>query len=216
PAITQIIGAKHDNDVRGARLRQYIAVEAPKPAVATDVVQDAVAAEPVVHYADRSACPGHEPPCQLIRPAAEGVDRRDVAVGQRVAERDYSECVARGEHVDAAKEEPLVGQIPDRHHCLSGEIAGWRDVIGLPCVPAGYHEIRRHIAGQMETDCKISERWNGKVNRIAVLHRPGCNDSRVAAAEAYLAAGACDDRRTLVTQRNHRGADDQWTIAVGI
>ena len=99
-----MIGAEHDNDVRDARLRQHVAVEAPKPAVTAHIMQDAVAAEPIVHYADRSACAGDEPPRQLIGPTAEGVDRRDVAVGQRVAERDYCERVARGEHVDAAKE----------------------------------------------------------------------------------------------------------------
>ncbi|MBV8777193.1 MAG: hypothetical protein JO258_08355 [Alphaproteobacteria bacterium] len=147
---------------------------------------------------------------------AEGVDRRDVAVGQRVAERDHSECVARGEHVDAAKKEPLIGQVPDRHHCLGGEIAGGRDVIGLPRVPARYHEICRHFAGQMETDRHISERWDGKIDGIAVVHRPCCDGGRVAAAEGQLAAGARDGRRTLVAQRDHCRADDQRAIAVGI
>src|SRR5262249_15590829 len=61
PPITQIIGAEHDHDVRDARLRQHVAVEAPEPAVAGDVVQDAVAAKPVVHYADWSACAADEP-----------------------------------------------------------------------------------------------------------------------------------------------------------
>src|SRR5262245_64403938 len=79
PPITQIIGAEHDNDVRDARLRQHVAVKAPEAAVTADVVQDAVAAEPVVHYADRSASAGDEPSRQLVGPAAEGVDCRDVA-----------------------------------------------------------------------------------------------------------------------------------------
>lgn len=124
PPITQIICAEHDSNVRDARLGQNVAVEAPEPAVAADVVQDAVAAEPVVHDADRSARSRDEPPRQLIRPAAERFDRRNIVVGQRVSERDYSERTARGENVDATKEKPLVGQISDRHYRLSGEIAG--------------------------------------------------------------------------------------------
>ena len=124
PAIAQIVGAEHDDGVRDAGLRQHVAVEAPQPAVAADVVQDAVAAEPVVHDADRSAAAGDEPAGQLVGPAAEGVDRRDVAVGQRVAERDDAACVARGEHIDAAQEEPLVGQIADRHHCRAAKLPG--------------------------------------------------------------------------------------------
>ena len=68
----------------------------------------------------------------------------------------------------------------------------------------------------METDREIGKRWNGKIDCVAVLHRPGCDDGRVAAAEGQLAAGAGDDRGTLVTQRDRRCADDQWTIAIGI
>ena len=53
PAVAQIVGAEHDDDMRDARLCQHVAVEAAQPAVAADVVQDAVAAESVVHDADR-------------------------------------------------------------------------------------------------------------------------------------------------------------------
>ena len=72
-----------------AGLGQHVAVEAPQPAVAAEVVQDAVAAEPLVHHRHRPAARArHQPPGELVGPAAKGVDRRDVAVGQRVAERD--------------------------------------------------------------------------------------------------------------------------------
>ena len=123
PAVAQIVGAEHDDDMRDAGLRQHVAVEPPEAAVAAQIVQDAVAAEPVVHDPDRAAAFRGEIAGELVRPAAERVDRRDVAVGQRVAERDDAARLGGGQHVDAAQEKPLVRQIADRHHGLGREIA---------------------------------------------------------------------------------------------
>ena len=110
---------------------------------------------------------------QLVGPAAEGVDRRDVAVGQRVAERDDAARLGRRQHIDAAQEEPLVGQIADRHHRLGREIAGRRDVVGLPRIAAGDREIRQHLARQMKADREIGERRDLQLDRIAEQHRAG-------------------------------------------
>jgi len=51
----EVVGAEHHDDVGDAGLGQHVAVEAAKAAVAPDVVQDAVAAEPLVHDAHRAA-----------------------------------------------------------------------------------------------------------------------------------------------------------------
>ena len=88
PAVAQIVGAQQHDRMRHAGLRQHVAIEATQAAVAADVVQDAVAAEALVHHAQRPAAARDEPPRKLIRPAAERVVRRDVGVGQRIAERD--------------------------------------------------------------------------------------------------------------------------------
>ena len=132
--------------------------------------------------------------CSLRRPVClrgrRAVTPKDRASGRR---RQSSICCrqsasrrarlfrepARGQHIDAAQEEPLVGQIPDRHRCLIGKIARWGDVTSLPCISAGYHEIGWHFAGQMETDREISQGWNGKINHIAVVHRTGCDNSQL-------------------------------------
>src|SRR5205085_11082931 len=55
PAIAQIVGAEHDDGARDTGGGDDIAIEAPEAAVAADVVQDAVAAEPLVHDAHRPA-----------------------------------------------------------------------------------------------------------------------------------------------------------------
>ena len=79
----------------------------------------------------------------------------------------------RRQHIDAAQEEPLVGQIADRHHRLGGEIARRRDVVGLPRIAAGDREIRRHLARQIEADREIGERRHAELDRIAEQHRAG-------------------------------------------
>src|SRR5204862_6915867 len=98
-----------DDGMRDAGCGDDIAIETPEAAVAADVVQDAVAAEPLVHDPHRPPAPLRQAPRQLIGPAAERVDRRDVAVGQRVAERDDSAGPLWSHNIDAADEEPLVG-----------------------------------------------------------------------------------------------------------
>ena len=55
PAVAQIVGAEHDDGMRDAGCGDDIAIETPEAAVAADVVQDAVAAEPLVHDAHRPA-----------------------------------------------------------------------------------------------------------------------------------------------------------------
>jgi len=115
-----------------------------RPLSPPNVVQNPVAAQSVVDDADRASTVGDEPAGQLVGPSAVGVDRRNVAVGQRVPERHHAARLARGEHIDAAQEEPLVRQIADRHYPIGDEIAGRRDVVGLPCIAASDREIRQH------------------------------------------------------------------------
>jgi hypothetical protein len=57
PAVAEVVGAEHHDDVGDAGLGQHVAIEAAQAAVAPDVVQDPVAAEPLVH--DR-----HRPPAR--------------------------------------------------------------------------------------------------------------------------------------------------------
>ena len=96
PAVAQIVGPQHDDDVGDPGLGDHIAVEAAQAAVAADVVQDPVAAEPLVHHPHRPPAAARlEPAGELVGPAAEGVRRRDVGVGQRVAERDHAAGLRR-------------------------------------------------------------------------------------------------------------------------
>src|SRR2546421_8833935 len=89
PTVPQIVGAEHDDGMGHAGLGQHVAVEAAQAAVAPDIVQDTVAAEPLVHHRHRPpALARHEPARQLRRPAVMAVVGRDVGGGQRVAERD--------------------------------------------------------------------------------------------------------------------------------
>ncbi len=122
--IAQIVGAQQHDDMRHARLRQHVAIEPAQAAVAANVVQDAVAAEPLVHHAHRpSAAPRRQPAGKLARPVGPGVVRRDVAVGQRIAERHDPARARLRQHVDAADEIPIVGDAPDRHFLRIGEVA---------------------------------------------------------------------------------------------
>ena len=129
-AVAQIVGAEHNDRMGHAGLRQHVAIEPPQPAVAAQIVQDLVAAEPLVHHPERPATlPCDQPPGQLVGPAAIGVMGRDIAVGQRVAERDHAAGLVRRQHIDAADEEPFVGDLADRHRDGGGKIARRRDVI---------------------------------------------------------------------------------------
>ena len=97
------------------------------PLFAANVVQDAVAAEAVVHDADRSAGAGHEPPRQLIGPAAEGVvdqSRCCRRSSESPSATTPSASLGASARPDAAKEEPLVGaDCRPASPCRSGDIA---------------------------------------------------------------------------------------------
>ena len=68
--IPQIVRAEHDDGVGDAGLRQHVAVEAAQAAIAPDIVQNAVPAEPLVHHRHRpAALPRHEPARELRGPA---------------------------------------------------------------------------------------------------------------------------------------------------
>src|SRR5579884_66788 len=105
PAVAQIVGAEHDDRMGDAGLRQHVAVEAPEAAVAADVVQDAVAAEPHIHDPKPPAAALVEAAGEPVGPAAMRVKRRDIGVGQRVAERDHPARLRPRQYVDAAEEE---------------------------------------------------------------------------------------------------------------
>ena len=216
PAVAQIVGAEHDDDMRDPGRRQHVAVEAPHAAVAADVVQDAVAAEPLVHDAHRPAAPFGETAGQLVGPAAERVDRRDVAVGQGVAERDNPAGIFRRDDIDSADKKPLVGQIADRHHGGIGEIAGGRDVVGLPRIAPRDLEIGQHLAGQIEADREIGERRRVELDRIADDQRAGRDDGGVIPTEGQRLVRARNDARPLITDPDAGRGDHQWPRAIGI
>ena len=125
PAVAQIVGSQHHDRMRHARLRQHVAIEATQAAVAADVVQDAVAAEALVHHAHRAAAARDEPPRKLVGPAAERVVRGDVA--HRSASRPAPRCrrCPRGASTSMPLTKYQSSVMPaDRHHRLGGEIAG--------------------------------------------------------------------------------------------
>src|SRR5665213_2286261 len=60
-AVPQVVGAEHDHGVGHPGLGDDVAVKAPEAAVAADVMQDAVAAEALVHYRGRASAPSIDP-----------------------------------------------------------------------------------------------------------------------------------------------------------
>src|SRR6185437_13585222 len=86
--IAQIIGADEEDHMRRAGLCQRIAIEAPQPAFAAHLVEDAVAADALVHDAEAAAIARREPPRELVGPAAVRIEAREIAFGQRIAEAD--------------------------------------------------------------------------------------------------------------------------------
>src|ERR1700722_9252411 len=74
PTIAQVIGAEQHDHMRHARLCQHVAIEPAQAAVTTNVMQDAVAAETLVHHRHWPAAAARDQPaCELIRPTAERV-----------------------------------------------------------------------------------------------------------------------------------------------
>jgi len=192
-------------------------VEAALPAIAAQIVHYAVAAEPLVHDAQRPPAAARvQPARQLVGPAGKGVDRRDVGVGQRVAERDDAARRPRRQHIDAADEKPVAGQAPDRHRRCLGEIARRRHVIGLAGIAAGNTEARRYVAGQINADRNVGERREIKLDRVADQHRAGGDHRAAAAPEGHFAGEARRHRRSAVAQPDLRRTDRQRTGAVGV
>ncbi len=216
-AVAQIVGAEHDDRMGHAGLRQHVAIEPPQPAVAAQIVQDPVAAEPLVHHPERpAALPGDQPPGQLVGPAAIGVMGRDIGVGQRVAERDHASGLVRRQHVDAADEEPFVGDLADRHRDGGGKIARRRDVIGLPRIAPGDLEAGRDLAGQIERDRQVGQRLHVELDRVADYERARRDRRRTGAAKGELALRARHDRRALVPDPDIGGADRELAVAIGV
>src|SRR5262245_56944683 len=73
-AVADIVDAEKNDNMGGARLCQRVAVEALESAIAAHVVQDAVAADALVHHAYGPAPASREPPRKLIRPAMVGIE----------------------------------------------------------------------------------------------------------------------------------------------
>ena len=86
-AISQIVRAQQDDQMGRAGLRDHVAIEAPQAAVRVRVVmQDAVAANALIHDAGEGrAARGDETPRELIGPAAIGVRRGHIGVGEGIA-----------------------------------------------------------------------------------------------------------------------------------
>ena len=57
-AVAQIVGAEHDNHMADPGLGQNVAIKAAQPAVAPDVVQDAIAAETLTGFENETFLPG--------------------------------------------------------------------------------------------------------------------------------------------------------------
>jgi len=74
-----------------------------------------------------------------------------------------------GQHIDAAQEEALVRQVADRHHRLASKVAGRRDVVRLPGIPAGDRKVRHYLVGQVKANREIGQCRHGKIDRIAEL-----------------------------------------------
>ena len=106
-------------------------------------------------------------PGELVGPAGMGVVGRDVGVGQRVAEGDDASGLFGRQHVDAADEEPFVGDLEHRHRDRGGEVARRRDVIGLPRIAPGDLEGGRDLARQIERDGKVGQRLHVELDRVA-------------------------------------------------
>src|SRR5258706_581503 len=81
----------------------------------------------LVHDPKQATAAGDNAAGELVRPAAEGIVGRDVAICDRVAEGDDAANADRGLDVDAAEEEPVIDHATREHHLLGGEVAWWRN-----------------------------------------------------------------------------------------
>src|SRR3989441_11432459 len=217
PTIPQIVGAQHDDGMGHAGLRQHVAVEAAQAAVAPDIVQDAVAAEPLVHHRHRPpALPRHEPARELRRPAVMAVVGRDVGVGQRVAERDDGARLSRRDDVDTADEVPVVREAADGHDLVGGEIPWRRDVVRLPRIEPGDPEARRQIRRQVHADGKVRQRRERELDRIADDERAGRDRRAPLTPEGEPAVRARHQRRSRAAQADAGRPDRQRASAAGV
>src|SRR5438477_1051517 len=217
PTVPQIVGPQHDDGVGDAGLGQHVAVDAAQAAVAPDIVQDAVAAEPLVHHRHRSpARPRDQPARELRGPAVMAVVGRDIGVGQRIAERDDRACLVRRDDVDAAEEVPVVGEAADRHELFGGEVSRRRDVIGLPRIAPGDPEARRHVTRQVHADGKVRQWRERQLDWIADDERAGGDRRAGVAAEGEPSVGARRRRRTGAAQANAGRRDHQGASPIGV
>ena len=200
-----------------AGLGEHVAVETAQAAVATDIVQDAIASESLVHHRHRAAAlTRHEPARQLRGPAVMAVVGRYVGVGQRVSDRDDRARLSGRDDVDAADEVPIVGKATDRHDLFGGEIPRRRDVVGLPRVAPGDPEARRQIARQVHADGQIRQRRELQPDRIADDQRARGDRRARLAAEGQPAIGAGHDGRPRAAHADARRADRQRASAIRV
>jgi hypothetical protein len=181
-------------------------------------MENAVAADALVHHAQHAAAaPRHEPPCKLVRPAVVGIELREVAVGQRVAEGHDPSGLPRREQLDAAHEKEGLRGLLDRHDGRRGEIAGRRNVVGLVrvTVPSDL-EAFRHIVRQMDAHCKVRKGRHLELDRIAYDERTGGDRGGRRPVEGKRAARSRDDSRAFAPQRDVRGGDGELARPVSI
>src|SRR5262249_8115887 len=119
-------------------------------------------------------------------------------------------------HVDAAHEKPFVGDLEDRHVGRGGEIAGRRDVIGLPRVAPGDVKGGRYLARQIERHRQIGERLDVELDRVAYPERARGDRRGAGPAEGEGARGALHYRGALVPYPDGGGADLELAAAVGV
>ena len=141
---------------------------------------------------------------------------RDIAVSQRVAERNHAAGLWRRQHIDAADEVPFVGDLADRHLDGGGKISRRRDVIGLPCIAPGDLEAGRDLAGQIERHRQVGQRLHVEMDRVADHERARRHRRRTGAAKGELALRARHNRRALVPNADISGANHELAVAIGV
>lgn len=206
--VADVVDALKDDDVFDAGLGDYVAIEACEGVGAGDVVEDAIAADALVEYAEFvGLLVGLEAAGENVGPAGVGVAGAESAVGDAVAEGDDGGAVFVRENVDAFEEVPAEELLRVVERC-GGDCVACGEVVGL--VGEGVEgELVDGLVGKKEADSQVGEGCGFEGDRIADHQGSGWDNDGGLSAEGEWCSGACGYAATGGPQCDLCGGDGE-------